>query len=44
MLLLEHNRCCVEVAPDLGYEEDEVRQVVHFLHTLFCSSAAVGNK
>lgn len=26
MLLAEHNRCCVDVAPELGYEGDEVRQ------------------
>lgn len=25
MLLLEHNRCCTEVAPELGYSTDEVR-------------------
>lgn len=24
VLLLEHNRCCVEFAPTLGYEGDEV--------------------
>lgn len=24
VLLLEHNRCCSEIAPDLGYEGDEV--------------------
>ena len=28
VLLLEHNRCCVEVAPGLGYEGDEVSAVV----------------
>ena len=24
VLLLEHNRCCVDVAPTLGFEGDEV--------------------
>lgn len=24
MLLLEHNRCCIDVAPDEGYDGDEV--------------------
>lgn len=24
MLLLEHNRCCVDVAPENGFKEEEV--------------------
>ena len=27
MLLLEHNRCCIDVAPDEGYEGDEVGMI-----------------
>lgn len=32
MLLLEHNRCCIEVAPDEGYEGDEVSVVISAQH------------
>lgn len=34
MLLLEHNRCCTEVAPDKGFDGDEVRSLFFFKLTL----------
>lgn len=27
VLLMEHNRCCTEVAPDLGYAGDDVSRI-----------------